>query len=172
MKNKTAQVEGTVIIYVLAVFIASLVLIFGYTVIQNLTESTRNIELLQFKQDVQNQVRIKSSEFQSRDTLTLSLPSSFDKICFSSYGSSTASSNADAERLTLVSFLLRQNPATEQNVFLLEKNILKDAFNVNKLSLHDGQKDADFLCYNIVDGQVRLTFIARGRAGVNIISDQ
>src|SRR3989344_3355827 len=95
--QRRAQIEGTIIIYVLAVFIGSLVLLFGYSVIKEILASQRSIELLDFKQDLRNEIKQKLSEFQSRDTLSLMLPSNFETVCFVSAGSeSGAAVPADA----------------------------------------------------------------------------
>ena len=168
-----AQVEGTVIIYVLAVFIASLVLLFGYTVVRNLSASAQSIELLEFKQDMKNSVREKLSEFQSRDTLTLTLPAEFETICFlSAESSSSAAANARERGYPLIAYLIGQDPPTVHNVFLLKQGVLRDTFSVGRLALYRDTTPVDLRCVPIVDGSVTLSFVARGKQGVNIINEE
>ncbi len=169
--HNRAQIEGTVVIYVLAIFIASLVLLFGYTVVRNLSESARSIELLEFKQDLATAIKEKSSEFESRDTLTLSIPSDFETICFvgNTAPASATAAAATAQGYLLVAYLLNQNPPTPHNVFLLQQGLVRDTVSVGKLSLYDGTAPVDLRCIPIVDGSVTLTFVARGKEGVNIL---
>jgi len=164
-----AQIEGTIIIYVLAVFIGSLVLLFGYSVIKEILASQRSIELLDFKQDLRNELKQKLSEFQSRDTLSLTLPSNFEQLCFVSAGSEIeAAATAETAGYPLVSYLLGQTPATPHNVFLLENGVLHDLVDVGRLALYEGSTPRDLACFEVVAGRVDLVFIARGREGVNI----
>ena len=169
--QRRAQIEGTIIIYVLAVFIGSLVLLFGYSVIKEILASQRSIELLDFKQDLRNEIKQKLSEFQSRDTLSLMLPSNFETVCFVSTGSeSGAAGAADALGYPLVSYLLAPTLSTPHNVFLLENGVLKDVVDVGRLALYEGTAQKDLACFEIVAGRVDLVFVARGREGVNIVA--
>lgn len=171
LRRYNAQIEGTVVIYVLAIFIASLVLLFGYTVVRNLSESAGSIELLEFKQDLAAAIKEKSSEFESRDTLTLSIPSDFETICFVSSAASvpTTAAAASAQGYLLMTYLLKQDPPTPHNVFLLTQGLVRDTVSVGKLALYDGTTSVDLRCIPIVDGGVTLTFVARGKEGVNIL---
>jgi hypothetical protein len=163
MKNK-GQVEGKVIIYVLGVFIASIILIFGYVVVDRFTSITYDIELLQFRQEVNQEVDRKLTEFRSKETLNLNLPSSFTEVCFAQTESSESSTSAQGQGFNLISYILKSSPPTPYNVFVLENKEIVEIFSVNKLSLSD-----NFKCFEIVDGEVTFTLVAKGREGVDIV---
>jgi hypothetical protein len=159
--NKRAQIEGKVLIYVLGVFIASIILLFGFVVIDKFSSITYDIELLQFRQEVTQEIDIKLSEFRSRETLDLNLPSSFTQACFSN---KNGASLAEAQGLDFVSSILSSMPSVSYNVFLMRNGIIGDLFSVNKLSLSQ-----DFVCFEVVDGSVSFTLVAKGKEGVDII---
>jgi hypothetical protein len=159
--NKRTQIEGKVLIYVLGVFIASIILLFGFVVIDKFSSITYDIELLQFRQEVTQEIDIKLSEFRSRETLDLNLPSSFTQACFSN---KNGASLAEAQGLDFVSSILSSTPPVSYNVFLMRNGIIGDLFSVNKLSLSQ-----DFVCFEVVDGSVSFTLVAKGKEGVDII---
>jgi hypothetical protein len=78
-----AQIESQVIVYVLAVIIMAMVLIFGYQAIHNLTEQGRLIQLKMCKDDLRTGIGSIASNYGSSKALNnIRCPAEFTKVCF------------------------------------------------------------------------------------------
>ncbi|MBD3259063.1 hypothetical protein GF371_00365 [Candidatus Woesearchaeota archaeon] len=164
-KKKRGQIEARIVIYVLAVFIAGTILIYGYTVIKGLVGTQEDILLLTFKEDLKAKVEEKSYEFRSSEKLTFTLPKKYTSVCY-----------GDVRRLADNQYLINLMPpgltlikdsfsdSVPYNFFLMERGlIMRDAFHVGDLFIPD-----NFECVNVTDGQLNLQFTAQGRQGVQI----
>src|SRR3989344_6617045 len=80
-KSKKAQIQGQVIIYILAVIIASFILLYGYGVIKNLVLTQEDILIVTFKEDVKSEVTKKSYEFRNVNLIKYQIPKNFDEVC-------------------------------------------------------------------------------------------
>ncbi|MBW3012860.1 hypothetical protein KY325_01395 [Candidatus Woesearchaeota archaeon] len=163
--KKRGQIEARIVIYVLAVFIAGVILIYGYTVIKGLVGTQEDILLLTFKEDLKAKVEEKSYEFRSSEKLTFTLPKQFTAVCY-----------GDVRRMANNQFLINQMPtgltlikdsfsdSVQNNFFLMERGlVMRDSLFVGDLFIPN-----NFECVNITDGQLNLQFTAQGRQGVLI----
>jgi len=78
-KSKKAQIAGQVFIYILAVVIAALVIIYGYNAIKGFIDKQRQIEIIQFKTDIQSAVRTVSTDYGSVKKFEHAIPG--EAIC-------------------------------------------------------------------------------------------
>lgn len=156
------QVEGNVMIYVLGVFIASLILIFGYIAIKNFVGVQEDIQIINFRQDLTRDIESLSSQYGSVTKVHFDLPSELSEVCFDDYSqySAQTASNLGYPLLSYISLI---TPRANNNVFLLSEGEIRYAFSVNQLSLENG-----FVCVNILDGNLDINMEAKGREGVSI----
>jgi hypothetical protein len=78
-----AQIESQVIVYILAVVIMAMVLIFGYTAIHNLGEQARSYQLKLCEDDLTKGIESIASNYGSSRTLSnIKCPPEFTKVCF------------------------------------------------------------------------------------------
>ncbi|MBW3010629.1 hypothetical protein KY335_04700 [Candidatus Woesearchaeota archaeon] len=159
--KKRGQVEVRVVIYLLAVFIAALILSYGYIAIKGLIFTQEDILLITFKEDIKDKVEEKSYEFRSVEKLTFSLPSSYDEICFGDIRDVTAALNSLDEDYVLVRNSVRDS--VKRNFFILQRGRLIDAFYVGDLVI-----DGTFNCLEVSNGVINLEFRAMGKSGVKI----
>jgi hypothetical protein len=75
---------GEVFVYILAIIIAVLVIIYGYNAIKGFMQKQKQIEIIQFKTDIQSAVRTISTEYGSVKKFEHSLPG--EAICFTEVG--------------------------------------------------------------------------------------
>lgn len=80
-RNKKAQIAGQIFIFVLAAFLAALILIYGYKAIGGFTKRTEQIALIRFETDLSNTIKTISSDFGSVKKLELNVPSKYQKVC-------------------------------------------------------------------------------------------
>jgi len=164
--KKRGQVEARIIIYVLAVFIAGIILIYGYTVIKGLAGTQEDILLLSFKEDVKAEVEEKSYEFRSSEKLTFTIPKQYTKVCYGDSSRLGRNKNLIDQTIPIDYTLIRKSMEGDvrNNFFMMERGIMRDAFYAGDLFLVDV-----FECTNVTDGQLNLKFTALGRQGVEIM---
>ena len=161
-RYKRAQVEGNVLIYVLGVFIASMILLFGYSAVNNFVGIKEDITSIQLKQTLSLTVEEKLDEYLSRETKAFELQGGANNICF--HDSSKQWVQTQGSDLDIISYIVSKNPPLGYNVFLMDDSKIVDTFSVGKLSIETGLK-----CFEENNGVVTITFIAKGvREGVEI----
>lgn len=158
---RKAQVEVRVVIYLLAVFIAALILSYGYIAIQGLISTQEDILSVTFKEDIKSKVEEKSYEFRSVEKLTFTLPSSYDEVCFCDLSDIGAALQQIPEERVLVRDSVEDG--VRRNFFILKDRKLVDLFYAGDIVV-----DGKFQCLNISNGVLSLEFQAMGRPGVKI----
>lgn len=79
---KKGQILGQVFVFVLAVIIFGLILLYGYNAINTIGETKKDVELIQFRNDLSSSVDQVRHSYGSRKFLDLNVPANFKQICF------------------------------------------------------------------------------------------
>ena len=85
MKFKKGQIAGQVFIFILAAFLAVLIIGYGYRAISSFTSRTEDIALADFKTTLQGKVRTIASSHDVRK-LELRVPGKYEEVCFVDLG--------------------------------------------------------------------------------------
>ena len=91
-QNKKSQIAGQVFIYILAIFIFAVIILFGYSAIRGFMEKGKQTAFIQFKNTLEGEVSRISTE--SGDIIVfnqkniLSLPGDYTAVCFVSSSAS------------------------------------------------------------------------------------
>jgi len=151
-----AQVQARILIYVLAIFIAGMILLYGYSVVKNLLVTQESVQMLDFKKNVQDQVEALSYAFRDVRENRFQLPVKYTGLCFVNLDIADAGDKVP-DNYTLIKNSVKEG--ARKNVFVVEGNRMGEAFTVGKIEVEN-----DFTCFPVVNGQVRLRFEALGRA--------
>ena len=91
MKNKKAQIAGQILIYVLAIIIFSMTLLYGYKAIKYFTDSSTEISYLQLENDIKNEIeKVKGDSVGTVKKKVLQIPGNYKDVCFiSTFGFGT-----------------------------------------------------------------------------------
>jgi len=81
MKSKKAQIIGEVFLFIMAAALAVLIIIYGYKALSGFTSRTEEISLVNFKTDLQSEIRTIASDYGSVKKLDLTMPGRFDVFC-------------------------------------------------------------------------------------------
>lgn len=156
MRSK-GQVAGQVFIFILAAFLAILIIGYGYKAVSNFVSKTDKIVFAQFKTDLESNVRNIASSPGDVKKLELKFPSNFEKVCFldlSYSGKQSAglcdSTSEDYEPIVCDAW----NSSTESNVYLLPK---MNNFKIGKLEITGG-----YLCMKPSRGKIVLRLEGKG----------
>ena len=82
MKRKRGQIQAQVFVYVLAMLVISLVLLYGYRSINTMGERAKQVDLLVFKNDVIKSVEKVSNDFGTVRAPTFNIPPDYEEVCF------------------------------------------------------------------------------------------
>jgi len=113
--NKKAQIQTQVFVYVLALIIIGIILLYGYQSINSMREKGDQIDLLTFKTDIEEEVSKMSSDYGSARIITLKVPSGFSEVCFTDLTKNPSQEIKDIHPLVYESWT--DNTA---NVFLIK----------------------------------------------------
>jgi hypothetical protein len=169
MINKKAAIDtGQIFIYILSLFIVSLILIFGYTAISGFVEKSCTVQMLQFKKNTEYFVKSYSTEYGSEATKMLTSPCNTRKLCITGYYSqnnnlvscNSGSSNEvikDAYGAGISGTIMRE----KKNIYLLDsQNRYIDSFYAGNISM--SSVSCNFFCISTTSGNFNLKLKGKG----------
>ena len=162
--HKKAQIETRVIVYLLAMFIAALILLYGFKVVRNMVGTQDEVLSVSFKDDFRAAVTKKSYEFRNVETLKFSLPNKYNKLCFVDLDNSGISMYGKIESEGYILIKNSIEDGVKRNVFLITQNRMKDGFYAGDLSLPESKDYFD--CIDLFGGEANIRFEALGKDGV------
>jgi hypothetical protein len=80
--SKLGQIQTEVFVYILAFMIVAFVMIYGYSAVRQFQDKTAQVDLLTFKNTLENTIDSYASDYGSTKKLELKVPNGFEKICF------------------------------------------------------------------------------------------
>lgn len=150
--RKRAQISGQIFIYILAIIIAGLVILYGYKAISSMIKTGEDIALIDFKNQIEGDMERLATSYGDVKTQSYILPGGTRTICF-------VDDDAIKNKVALDSPYPIINNAVQtgarQNIFLIP---------MVKIQLYaEGlQLNTDFLCINESRGRVNLRLEGKG----------
>ncbi|NQV09306.1 hypothetical protein HQ529_05640 [Candidatus Woesearchaeota archaeon] len=146
---KKAQVQTQVFIYIIALVVVSLIMLYGYNSIKKIREQTTVVEHIQFRTDLENTVKRISYEFGTIEKRTIDVPGGYNQICF--VGSETTS--IDETKYPIIQSIIS---SSDDNVFMV-KSLAEESFYVGAITVDDG-----FKCFDVIGGKINIQLEAFG----------
>ena len=81
-KRESAQISSQTLIYILVLIVIAMVFLFGYQSIKTLNKKQNQVILIQFQNQLKNDVVSLSGDFGSIRIKEYKLPSGYEEICF------------------------------------------------------------------------------------------
>ena len=158
-----AQIGSQVVIFILALLIGSLVLLFGYRALRGILGGAEDAAMIQFERDLEKTVRDLSYGSTRRKTLTV--PGNHLSICFADLAylrslTPPPSPSSEAGKLYLLEKYRVVNDSVfsgsaDSNVFLMPDG--SESFPVGSLEIEGG-----LLCLDLSDGRTEVGFRGKG----------
>lgn len=79
---KRAQISGQIFIYILAIIIAGLIILYGYRAVDDLIKRQRDVALINFKTELIGDIEKVAGSYGELKTQTYVLPPGTTEICF------------------------------------------------------------------------------------------
>lgn len=156
-----AQVIGEVFIYILAVILFSLIMIYGYNAVRNLGDKADRVVILQIEKDMKSSVKKIASDYGTVLKKELTIPNRYDRVCFIdiSYTGQPSTSictpgNGDYNAIICNSWKDR----IQKNMFLLSKN--QDTLSIEIGNIRISQ--THYFCQNVAFAKIVLKLEGRG----------
>lgn len=146
-----AQIYGQILIYVLTIMVVSLILVYGYSAVQNFKKRAEDVSCLKMKNDVQNAVEGMSGDFGSVKRKDIQLCAGYSEACFvESFENPNLPGSIDP--------IIKDSvlSGTGRNVFLVD-NMARDSFSAGRISV-----EPDVLCIRAVNSKISLRLEGKG----------
>ena len=153
MKMKKAQMSTSQIFtYILALVVASMILLYGYTAISKMRSQTDTVSILQFKTDLTNAINSISYDFGSVEIKKLNMPTGFNQVCFVDIN------NVDTKIITEQLIKDSVDSQSKNDIFLLGNG------NVEPMQVNGISVESDYKCIDSVSGKVNIQLEATGKS--------
>jgi hypothetical protein len=166
---RKAQINSQILVYILAVVITAIILIYGYKAINDIRTSADTVELLTFKSDLRSAITTISSDYGSIKVKVFRMPAGFSELCFVNYEFQPNEAFAEVPSTLSSEYRLIKDRISSvmydkvesKNVFLCPT--CKEQDYVGNITLLDEEgSDVAFRCFHPSGGSLRLTLEGQG----------
>lgn len=185
VSGKKGQIAGQIFIYVIAVVVVGLIIVYGYSAIKGFSQRGEEVEYIGLKTTIENSVKGITSDFGSIQRPDISIPGKYEYVCF--VNKELAASDAGKAKIADSPICTGVGDVDEvyspvaceawkigrDNVFLLPDGA--DSFEVGNIVLRTPgvTGDADYLCFEVIANKINLQLKGLGdRAEVSMFVRQ
>ena len=155
---KRAMAVQQVFIYMIAGLSFAFILIFGVNMVQDLMAKGEQVEFMQFKTNLENNVKKIYSDFGAARTLDFSLPVKYSEVCF-------VDMDADYdESLCAKSVIACDAWETAGSWDDADQNVFLDPPAPAAIRTYKLRMDGGYMCVPVVNGKFTLRLEGRGNA--------
>ena len=149
---KKSQIQAQVFVYVLAMMVMGMVLLYGYRSIDTMQERAKQVDILALKNSVITSIEKVSNDYGTVRAPTFSIPKEYTEICFIDISNSPAEDGLKSEH-PLIYEAWEDESA---NVFII-KDLVDESFMVGDEdnSLID-IADPNYICFEIKNSKVKV----------------
>jgi len=147
--SSKGQIAGQIIVYILAIVVFSLVLVYGYNAIQGFRQNADQVLYINFKTDFTSMVNSLSTDKGSEKKMEFSLPSEFREVCFVAKDGSAGNNEIVKDAAS---------PQSD-NVFLIKYSGGVESFKAGPLTFSFSDS-----CQDLVDGKLKVKLTGEGNA--------
>ena len=159
VNNKKAQNAGQVLIYVLAVVIFSVILIFGYKSITDFKERADVMTLIEFQKKMESSIKSISSDYGTSRKLDFSLSNEYTEVCFVRNYDVSIIDPAPFEDYPYILDTIDLSQPTK-NIFLIKnKKEVAENYNMGRIRFKD---ESIFKCFNVTFSSLSIRMEGKG----------
>ncbi len=163
-KMKKAQSASQIFIYILAILIVGVILIFGYQAVMDFTGRANKITLVQFQKTLQSSIESISNQHGTMKTKEFSLTNEYREVCFASnYNTVYSGLPLDSifQDYPLIQDAIDPQSGPVKNVFLVKSNKeVAESFDIGQTVV--GTPTNPFKCFDIQNSMLRIQIEGKG----------
>lgn len=133
MRNKKAEVASQIFVYIIALVVVGMVIVFGYKAIKNFASRSDEVALIKFKTEVETTFKQVSSSFNTIKAVDFDVPSGYEEMCIVNLDAHQKISDFQDSEFTYNPILF-EGVQEKKNLFLV-KGIFVEQFYVGKVAL-------------------------------------
>jgi hypothetical protein len=153
-KNKKAQIAGEVLIYILAIVVFSLTLLYGYKAVKYFSAKSNDISYMELENQIKNAVeKANSDNFGTIKKTVLQIPGDFRQVCLVNTDIRGQVRTISTDYKLIFDALGN----TDNNLFLYPPG--STGFNIGDIEIDDTQ---NWQCVNITGNRVTLKLESMG----------
>ncbi len=153
MCSRKSQVIGQVFIYILALIIFSLVLLYGYKTIKNFSNKADDISLIQLTTDIKTSVKKISYDYGTVIKKEISIPGKYSHVCFIDLDHQAEISLQDEHPAVYNSWYDR----AQSNMFLITEKEEIQPYHIEGIKILD-----KYECLDVKQGKIILRLEGKG----------
>ena len=147
---KKGQIQAQIFVYILAMIVMALVLLYGYKSISTMKDRAKQVDLLSFKNDVIRAVEKVSNDYGTVRAPTFNIPSDYKEVCFIDIDNSPA--NIESEYPLVYEAWFDKSA----NVFLIT-DLAEEFFMVGESdSSIISIDEPNYLCIDVINGRTKI----------------
>ena len=156
INSKKTQIAGQILIYVLAIIIFSLTLLYGYKAVKYFTDKSTEISFLQLEKDITTEIeKVQGDSFGTIKKKVLTIPGNYKHVCFiQSYPKFPSAHFSLGLNYDLIDNHINSG-AIDSNMFLAPPGHV--SFYIGDIEVEGQSK-----CINIIGGKITLRLESMG----------
>lgn len=151
-QKKKAQIQGQIFIYLVAIVLVSLILIYGYGAIKKMRGDIKQVSIIKFQTNLGNMVDKVALDYGSvkvyNEKDPLHVPSEYSFVCFADTTDPRIVAGMVPSEFPLIRDSL--DSGAKENVFLVDRD-LKNSLYMEKMKVK-----SSFFCTPVVQGSIYL----------------
>ncbi len=154
-----SQLHAQIFIYIIAIILFSLILLYGYNAIKGFKQRSEQISYIKFKTDIVSTVKRISPDYGTLKREEFFIGGEYTKVCFvQSYKRDENKPNILASISAKEDWIVKDSIESDvdKNVFLFA-NSLEESFNIGEINVTNG-----YLCIHIINGKAKIQFEGKG----------
>lgn len=153
--NKKGEGIGQVFVFIVAGLTFAFVMIFGYKAIADFLEKGETVEFLQFKNEIESDIKQIASEYGSVRQTTFYLPARYDEVCFVDLDATYDPESSLCDR-NVIACDVWETASEEGGYEAADENVFFDPAAPVAIKVYKVEMDEDYLCVPVSGGQFTL----------------
>ena len=165
---RKAQINSQFLVYILAVIITAMILIYGYKAINDIRENAKTVERITFMSEIRTAVKSISPDYGTVKSRSFRVPSGYTEVCFVNLEYKENEAYAIISILPpkyqimkeMVKAINAGDPVVPKNLYLCPN--CADQEYVGNITLIENEEEVAYICFPVQSGSIRLRLEGAG----------
>ncbi len=159
---KLAQIQSQIFVYVIAIVVVSMILMFGYNAVKDFGQRAEEVALIQFEKDMTATFHTISSSYGKIEIKKVEVPGGFDTVCFVEAPIAQNYQNLVFNGTSYPIILDSVKSNTEKNLFLVG-GLNIESFDIGNILIQQVPGEfPGFICFKSKQGRVEFKLFGKG----------
>ncbi|MAG60986.1 hypothetical protein CL619_04320 [archaeon] len=154
-RDKKGQGIGQVFVFIVAGLTFAFVMIFGYKAIADFLEKGETVEFLQFKNEIESDIKQIASEYGAVRQTTFYLPARYEEVCFIDLDAEYDSSSELCQK-NIIACDVWETAFEEGGYTAADENVFLEPTAPVSIKVYNIELDEDYFCATVSGGQFTL----------------